>query len=444
MNILKKLKTICNLPSDKERAISRALKCKGWTNENKLSLLYDLVKQTEILDGDILEIGSAWGRSTVLLGLATKKKIWSIDPHTGGIAYIRRGEVQNSFEDFQKNLKRNRVSKRVEIIKSSTSEAKNNNAISEEVVFSMVFIDGLHTAGGVEVDFNYAFSRLMQNGVMVFDDYFESTVSDYSEMINDLVQEHSVELIKDNESRLAYYWKNTGGKESVPMNEPSLLHNTKNRYIMHDIGFHGDAYLLNFVDHIIRNCSYFIETGANVGSTLVYVARQYPDINCLSCEPDKMAYVSAVENIAQHNNVTIYNECSQNFMLRLEMSNSKMFEENIIFWLDAHGYGFNWPLKHEIDFITNKFKSAYIFIDDFKVPGLDCFGYDLYENQECSYEFIKDSMATNRSYNLYYPCYTEKTSKHHPLRGWVLIEYGHDGCIKIPETLRNKISHIAL
>ena len=55
-----------------------------------------------------------------------------------------------------------------------------------------------------------------------------------------------------------------------------------------------------------------------------------------------------------------------------------IFRQNVLFWLDAHGYGFKWPLKDEVRFIAEKFKHAYILIDDFKVPGLGCFGFDEY------------------------------------------------------------------
>jgi len=92
MKIIQIKKTNFLQENIKEEAIEKALKCKGWTSRAKLSLLYDLAQQTEKINGDILEIGSAWGRSTVLLAFASTKIIWSIDPHTGGIAYIKRGK----------------------------------------------------------------------------------------------------------------------------------------------------------------------------------------------------------------------------------------------------------------------------------------------------------------------------------------------------------------
>ena len=205
------------------------------------------------------------------------------------------------------------------------------------------------------------------------------------------------------------------------------------------IGFHGDQYLLKLVDHIIGQCNYFIETGTNVGSTLSYVAQTYPDIHYLSCEPDLNAYNEALKNTVEFSNVSIYNEASQAFITRLKKNESAFFEADVLFWLDAHGHGFQWPLKEELYFITRAFKRAYILIDDFKVPGLDCFGYDEYQGQICSFDYVKESINPAIEYRLYYPNYTDRTSNHHPLRGWGLIEFGYNHELKLSEFLQNKI-----
>ena len=204
-------------------------------------------------------------------------------------------------------------------------------------------------------------------------------------------------------------------------------------------GFHGDKYLLQFVDAIISDCDYFIETGTNVGSTLSYVARTYPDIQCFSCEPDKPSFDEAFKNTSQHNNVEIFNESSQDFIRRIETDKKDLFDKKVLFWLDAHGYGFEWPLKEEIAFITNNFKKAYILIDDFKVPDLDCFKWDEYKGQVCSFDFIKDAIPDNLKFSLYYPSYTDRTSKYHPLTGWGLIDYGHADELVLPEKLKGKL-----
>lgn len=192
----------------KRSAIKSALHCQGWTCEKKLSVLYDIAYRTNTLEGDILEIGSAWGRSAVLLGHASRKLIWSIDPHTGGRAYIERGEVQNSFEIFKANLARNGLDERVKILMYTTEEVIEKKLLPDSSRFSMIFIDGLHTARGVEIDFEMAFKRLVQGGVMVFDDYFEVSVPDYAEMIDALVIRYGLDLIKDEDSRLVCFEKN--------------------------------------------------------------------------------------------------------------------------------------------------------------------------------------------------------------------------------------------
>jgi len=438
MKIINKIKEKFRRLGKKDKAVKQALQCKGWPSKEKLSLLFDLAQQTAKLDGDILEIGSAWGRSTVLLALATTKKIWSIDPHTGGVAYIKRGEDQGSFVEFKENLKKNKVANRVNLLCSTTAAVVKNNLMQQDVRFSMVFIDGLHTAEGVKVDFDFAFSRLNISGIMVFDDYFEPTVPDYIEMINLLMAKYSLNLTKDINSRLVYCSKTNMNVLHDFTQTQHLSQEPSGRYQVLDIGFHGDKHLINVINYIIGNCVYFIETGTNVGSTLRFVAKQFKNVMCFSCEPDKAAYEYALQNIDE-DNVKIFNEGTKDFLDRLMDSYSEVFDQNVVFWLDAHGCGFDWPLKYEIEFITNKFKKAFIFIDDFKVPGCEVFGYDSYNGQECSFEYIKDSLNPDLTYNIYYPTYTEKTSLFHPLRGWCLVHYGAER-LNLPQELVHIVS----
>lgn len=191
----------------KKKVISKALSCKGWTTYKKLSLLYDLVEKTKTVNGDILEIGSAFGRSTVLFGLSSKKKIWSIDPHSGGIYFIERNENQNSFEEFTSNLRRFKI-KNIVILKHSTKEVIDKKLIPDDVQFSLVFIDGLHTPEGVTLDFELSYPLLQKGGFMVFDDYFEKKVKDYADTIDHIIQKKNITLSKDRECRLVFFREN--------------------------------------------------------------------------------------------------------------------------------------------------------------------------------------------------------------------------------------------
>lgn len=212
-------------------------------------------------------------------------------------------------------------------------------------------------------------------------------------------------------------------------------------YVFHEIGFHGDKYLLSVVDNIVvqGEIDYFVETGTNVGATLSYFAKRFPSVQCYSCEPDHYAYTLAVTNTSGLSNVHIYNLTSQEFLKILIVDAPDIKIRSTLFWVDAHGYGFSWPLKKEVEFISSTLKKSYMLIDDFKVPGSDLFGYDKYGDQVCSYEYIKDSFQVD-SYFYYYPLYSEMTSTHHPLRGWGLFVIG--GELEIPSELKDKVRSV--
>lgn len=225
-------------------------------------------------------------------------------------------------------------------------------------------------------------------------------------------------------------------KKLFPGIDVKAPHRAESQFI--DIGFHGDEYLLSLVEQLAVRCKVFIETGANVGSTLAYVAGNYPQLRCFSCEPDQLAFEQAGKNAGKYSNVALLNGTSQQFIEHISKFEQWLFSEQCLFWLDAHGYGFEWPLKTELEFITKKFKSGYILIDDFRVPGREDFVYDKYQENICSYDYVKGVLNTEKTYQLYYPTYRDRTSKHHPLCGWGLLIFGHDD-FRIPQQLAGKM-----
>ena len=221
----------------------------------------------------------------------------------------------------------------------------------------------------------------------------------------------------------------------------SVRHPDRQISPFYDVGFHGDEYLQKLANHLATSSKVFIETGANVGSTLAYVAKNHPKLRCLSCEPDPEVFVAANANAGKYQNISLFKGTSQEFIKNLKKNESWVFSEKCFFWLDAHGYGFEWPLEVELEFITHQFPSAYILIDDFKVPGREQFGYDVYQEQICSYDHVKNSLNPKKSYRLYYPKYEDKTSSHHPLRGWGLLVFGRDD-FQIPAQLAEKMEEV--
>jgi hypothetical protein len=210
------------------------------------------------------------------------------------------------------------------------------------------------------------------------------------------------------------------------------------RFKFYDTGFHGDIYLLKLVDLLMSRCGVFVETGTNVGSTLAYVAKRFPHSQCFSCEPDQAAYNYARKNTENCANVNLFNEMSETFLERI-LKKKNVVDAEVLFWIDAHGYGFQWPLREEVKLITSQRDSAFVLIDDFRVPGLDCFGYDRYGDQECSFDYIKEALSNTHEYCMYYPTYTDRTSKHHPLRGWCLLDFGHATEIAFSESLKGRV-----
>ncbi len=188
-------------------------------------------------------------------------------------------------------------------------------------------------------------------------------------------------------------------------------------------GFHGDTFLLRLVELLAKDATVFLETGSNVGSTLGDVARRYPHLACLSCEPDPAAHDAAQRYATIRSDVQVYQETSQEFMERIRIGGQALYVEPILAWLDAHDYGFEWPLREEIAFLTENFERGAILIDDFQVPGRPEFGWDQYDGHLCSFPYIQGSISEKVAYRLSYPTYSEHTSPWHPLRGWGLLQF---------------------
>jgi Glycosyltransferase family 10 (fucosyltransferase) C-term/Alpha-(1,3)-fucosyltransferase FucT N-terminal domain len=209
------------------------------------------------------------------------------------------------------------------------------------------------------------------------------------------------------------------------------------------VGFHGDRHLLRLADRLLATVDTFVETGANVGTTLGWVAQRFPHLRALSCEPDAAACEVARRHAARRAGVEVFCETSQRFIERLEREPADFFARPVLLWLDAHGYGFEWPLRDEVAFATRRFARGYLLIDDFEVPGEPAFGFDAYDGNVCSFEHVESALAPGLEYDLYYPAYTEHTSPFHPLRGWGLVAFGPaprpDLARELPAVLRRAL-----
>lgn len=195
-----------------------------------------------------------------------------------------------------------------------------------------------------------------------------------------------------------------------------------------EAGFHGDLYVLKLVDYLMGYAQAFIETGTYMAQTATYVARNYPHIPLFTCEPDPKRYEDVRNQLSSYPQARVYQQFSPEFLQQTHTAHPELCRQTNLYWLDAHGFGFNdWPLRQEVQFITKNVSNALILIDDFRVPDRPEFAFDAYNGQACSLEFIHPAIEPGRKYYVIYPTYREKTSKAHGLRGVGLILYDVPG-----------------
>ena len=160
----------------------------GWLTGPDARLLYALAHHGPG-SGAIVEIGSAWGLSTVFLATGAKRarreRVHAIDPHTGdpwylqGIAPPRSGVVAgpdhaatlafSSQQQFEATLREFGVDDWVESVVLTSEEAAK---VVDTGPVRLLFVDGLHTYEGVHTDLECWVPRVLRGGIIVFDDYF--------------------------------------------------------------------------------------------------------------------------------------------------------------------------------------------------------------------------------------------------------------------------------
>ena len=150
-----------------------ARQTRGWLRIPDGYLLYRLARDATS-GGDVVEIGSAWGRSTSAWRLvrdpwtAVRSSRSIPTPATRGSSKSRVWIEIDSFTEFSSNIARAGLSDWVAPM-VMTSEAA--AAEFPDRPIRLLFIDGLHTLEGVEQDIDDWVPRVAAGGVIAFDDY---------------------------------------------------------------------------------------------------------------------------------------------------------------------------------------------------------------------------------------------------------------------------------
>ena len=153
-------------------------------------MLYTLCFMQQI-NGDVVEVGSWQGRSTVFLASAVKNsgngKMYAIDHFKGNIGkekfyIVNKNDLSDLKEGFLNNIKKAGLSQDVTLFDMDSEQAAKQ--LHNKIRF--LFIDGDHTKSGVEKDIELFFPKLSEGSIIVFDD-FSNNFPGLIDTVNDLL-----------------------------------------------------------------------------------------------------------------------------------------------------------------------------------------------------------------------------------------------------------------
>jgi predicted O-methyltransferase YrrM len=147
----------------------------GWFREAEIRLLYRTVRDLRV-PGDIVEIGSWKGRTTVVMGRAladsssATRRIHAVDPHTGSEehreAIAREGSTLGA---FRRNLRKAGVAAFVDEHVTTSGEAA-GTLEAAGVRLALLFVDGAHDEASVRRDLRAFLPRLTPGGLVALHD----------------------------------------------------------------------------------------------------------------------------------------------------------------------------------------------------------------------------------------------------------------------------------
>ncbi len=160
-----------------EAAVLWAWTVPGWSTKEELRALYRAAVAAEG-PGDVAEIGSWKGRSTIVLARALRDAgaeeatVWAIDHHAGSDEAIHReilAKEGSTFDSFRTNIVRAGVEDGVEpLVMSSTDGAA--ELLRRGVVLRMAFIDGAHDEESVRADIRALVPLVRSGGIVALHD----------------------------------------------------------------------------------------------------------------------------------------------------------------------------------------------------------------------------------------------------------------------------------
>ena len=139
------------------------------THPELRSLLYN--KVIEGPAGDVLEIGSACGGTTIfLIGAAQEvgKQVWSVDPYPKGLVGIPHYN-DACVSDWKLGFKENILA----VGYANIAQIRRNITECHQLIpneLSLIFIDGMHDADYLKNDYDLTIDKLVTGGWIFIDD----------------------------------------------------------------------------------------------------------------------------------------------------------------------------------------------------------------------------------------------------------------------------------
>ena len=164
------------LPADFERRVAQILgmvaNVEGQLTPKEIRFLA-LLAAAPTASGDILEIGSFKGKSTIVLVKAAEltghPKVVAVDPLTSpSITDPHLGGQASGWDDFQANLRQAGVETHVEFYRQFSSELAKVWEPNRRI--RLLWIDGDHTYSGARTDFDLFAPFLAEGGIVAFHD----------------------------------------------------------------------------------------------------------------------------------------------------------------------------------------------------------------------------------------------------------------------------------
>jgi len=157
------------------QALTKIDQVEGWLTTAQAVDLWNAAKETQTVPGEIVEIGSYRGRSTIVLASAANldKRVTAIDPHAGsdrGPQEILANHSKGSkdFEAFHNNLKTAGVDGKVTHLRATSDDAL---AQAPEKI-SLLYIDGAHRYKPAKSDITQWSALVSPGGLTLIHDEF--------------------------------------------------------------------------------------------------------------------------------------------------------------------------------------------------------------------------------------------------------------------------------